>query len=102
MFGEQTFAQLRTGLTILTILAQLLARLGETHLSTKGRVIIGIVARHPRFYAISEVSSIGTLSRNAHAVPTFEEVAAVVGVGIIPGLEGPRICAGIERGIVGH
>ena len=84
MFGKQTFAQLRTGLTILTILGQMLARLGETHLLTKSRVIPSMEARH-HGVAINEVSSIGTLSKDALAVHTFDVVAAVVGVGIIPG-----------------
>ena len=84
MFGEQTFAQLRTGLTILTVLALLSARLGETHLLTKSRVIPGMVARH-HGVAINEVSSVGTLPMDALASHTFEVVTEVAGVGIIPG-----------------
>ena len=84
MFGEQTFAQLRTGLSILTVLALLSACLGETLLLTKRRVIPGMEARH-HGVAINEVSSIGTLSRNALASHTFVVVTAVAGVGIIPG-----------------
>ena len=84
MFGEQTFAQLRTGLTILTVLALLSACLGETHLLTKRRVIPGMEARL-HGVAINEMSSTGTLSRNALAAHTFVVVTAVAGVGIIPG-----------------